>query len=526
MIDLGQPALHADGITVFADHADLRTFHYVPDTPQLRVTADGEPELSLLKYRVPDAAAAALGQGLLSVTVDLGVADARLARLRSKLAARTGLSGLTLSPVSAESARADISLLGSSTADVGPVTAPTEPPGPTNPPDPSDRAAPSGGTDAPVPSPAPAASCVVNGAGAERPPAPAANSAIFLARPLTVGAPMLVGDKAASFVAVLSAEGATLVETAMRNGGLPLGVVYSLHATGIRPALRAKITARWTDVYHYYENRLHGGKLLLAVDIGTTIEDLVRSEVITVEIDDLVPEGERSEANRRAVDEVQRYVVQEMFTPTLGQASPPPDAEAEGLAAIGTAIKDVFGVFALTYTLRQIDRTELKTLSYDLSTAQAEEIVLTPQGNFSTRLSGIDVDRLIRVLEPSASPEMVFDLGAARDLAAEDVDRVEVVLTYGDRRQQVVLDALTPRRSISVWFEPDLGADINYSYTVHFVPGTGDVDVLEAAPRNTDERVIRIDPRELYQRTQTRVVSQGIPFERYPRVLVDLRYTQ
>jgi len=474
VIDLGKPALHSDGVTVFADHADAGRFHYLPDAPRLRTTADGQPELRLLRYRVDQDARAVLGSGLLALTVDLGVADDRLARLRSRLAARTGRSGITLAPVSAESGRADVVLLGSSTADG----------------------------------------------------APAGTAATFVVRPLAAGSPMLHGDKAATFMAVLSAEGTTLVQQAMRGGGLPVGVLYSLRATGIRPALRASVTARWQDVYHFYENRLHGGKLLLATDIGPTVEELVHSEAISIKIDDLVPAGERADADRRAVDEVQRYVLQELFTPTLGQAPPPSDAQADGLAAIGTAIKDIFGVFAITYSLRQIDRHELKTFHYDLSTAQAEEITLSPQGSFTTELGGVDVERLIVDVEPSPSPEMLFDVGAARDLAAEDIDRVEVTVSYGEHRHEITLDAQTPRRQVSVWYEEALGPEVGYRYGVHFTPSSGDVDVLEAPPRSTEQRVIRIDPRELYQRAQTRVVAQGVPFDRYPRVLVDLRYQQ
>ncbi len=477
MIDLGRPALHGEGLTVLADHADDALFHYLPDAPALRTGADGVPEVGLLEYRLPEATTGVLGQGLLSFTVDLGVDDARLARLRDRLAARTGRSGLRLAPVAAESGRADLTLLGRSTV------------GPHVPTDAGDAA------DA------------------------------LVVRPLVVAAPMLVGDKAATFMAVLSAEGATLVESAMRRGGLPAAVAYTLRVTGLRPALRARITARWSDVFGYYEIRLLGGKLLLATDIGETVEDLVRSEAITVEIDDLVPAAERSEVDRRAVDEVQRYVVQELFVPTLGQAPPAPDAEAEGLAAVGTAIKDVFGVFALTYTLRDVDRRELKTLRYDLATARAEALVLSPQGTLVSALTGVDVGPLVRVVEPSASPEMVFDVGVVRDLAAEQVERVEVAVRYGDDRHDVVLDAATPRRPVTVWHDPARGPGVDWGYTVHFVPASGDVDVLEGPARRTDERILRIDPRELYRRLRTRVIAQGIPFDRYPRTLVDLRYT-
>src|SRR5262249_30876035 len=162
----------------------------------------------------------------------------------------------------------------------------------------------------------------------------------------------LYGDNAATFMVVLDAEGVGLVEQALRVGGLPVGVVYTLQALALRPAMRAQITARWQDVYHYYENRMHGGKLLLATDIGTTIQDLVHWEALSVTIVDFLPPEQRDRTYQQAVDQMQSYVINQFFKPTLGSAPPASDSSDGPLAAIGTAIKDVAGFFAITYTLK------------------------------------------------------------------------------------------------------------------------------------------------------------------------------
>ena len=52
MIDLSRAALHAEGVTIFPDHANPAQFHYLPDAPRLSVRTDGMPELSLLKYQL------------------------------------------------------------------------------------------------------------------------------------------------------------------------------------------------------------------------------------------------------------------------------------------------------------------------------------------------------------------------------------------------------------------------------------------------------------------------------------------
>ena len=109
MIDLGRAPLHALGVTVFADHADQARFHYLPDRPRLVSSVDGSPDLSLLKYELSPSLGAALGAGLLSLTVDLGVADEVLATLRSKLATQFTLDvPVQLSPVTVEDGECDI----------------------------------------------------------------------------------------------------------------------------------------------------------------------------------------------------------------------------------------------------------------------------------------------------------------------------------------------------------------------------------------------------------------------------------
>ena len=247
MIDLGRPPLHGEGVTIFPDHAQPNRFYYVTDRPRLRLSTAGMPELMLLKYRLDPTLHEALGAGLLSLTVDLGVEPTLLERLRRRLALRDGLAGpVELGPVMAESGACELVLINRSSSD----------------------------QEASPPEAAPLA---------------------LVESILGAATPALYGDNAATFQAVLSPEGVGVVEGALRGGGLPVGVVYTLQTTGLRPALRAEIAARWQDVYDFYENRLHGGKLLLATDIGPTIEELVHAEAIHISIDELVPESERSE---------------------------------------------------------------------------------------------------------------------------------------------------------------------------------------------------------------------------------------
>jgi hypothetical protein len=511
MIDLGRPALHAEGVTLFPDHANLALFHYLADAPRLRTRTDGSPELSLFEYRLDGSLQNALGAGLLELTLDLGVDDQRLASLRSRLSG-TGVSKATLAPVAPDAGTCTLVLIDHSSA--------------------TDAAA--GGSQGTTASaPATGSAAPATGSGPATPTAtPAPAEPALVERILGGTTPELFGDLAVTFMATLSPDGVNVVEGALRGGGLPAGVVYNLQVTAIRPALRARVTARWADAYDFYDNRLHGGKLLLAVDIGPTVEDLVRAEVIQVEIDELVPADEQTAAQERAVQEVQRYVLEELFTPTLGQVPPPADQSTDALTTIGTAIKDFAGFFSVTYSLRKIDRRELKTLTYDLATARAETITLSPQGTLPLLLSTVPaatLEQLIVHVPPTPSPEMRFDIGMDRDLDVEEIDHVDVTVSYGAKiAGQVTLDGSNPRRQLSVWFDATLGPTIEYEYEVHFRPGpAGDgAMIASSSPQRTDDRIIRIDPRELYRRVVIDAVAQGVPFDRYPQVLLDVRVTQ
>ena len=486
MIDLGRPALHGQGLTIFPDHANPALFYYLPDCPRLRRREDGTPELSLLKYQLDPTLHQALGAGMLGLTVDLGADDALLQGLRPRLRAQFGLDQPpVLQAVVADHGSCELIVIDKAST-------------------PSDA------------SPSPAAS--------DAGPA-------LVERILGSGGPSLYGENAASFMAVLDAEGVSLVEQALRAGGLPVGVVYTLETLALRPAIRAQITAHEQDVYHYYENRLHGGRLLAATDIGATIQELVHSEALSVTVDDFLPPDQKDHAYQQAIDEMQSYVIERFFKPTLGSAPPPAGDAGDGpLAAIGTAIKDLAGFFSVTYSLKEVDRNEFKTFTYQLQAAEATCLTLAPQGTLSILLSPnngnlpIDANKIITEVAAGTSEQMDFDVGAALNLDAEDIDHLEVFLRYADQKADLVLDAATPRRSASFWYRPGQGLAVQYRFEVSFKAGSqGPQDMIKSPDAATDDRVIRLDPRPLYQRLRIRAVAQGVPFDQFPSVIIDLK---
>jgi hypothetical protein len=461
MIDLAAPVRTVSGVTIFGDHADPKRFHFVPIRPRLVTDEDGKPELSLLKYHLDPATNAATGAALFQLTVDLAVSDDVLTLVRNKMAAAVGSSGITLTPVWADSGSCRLILLDSGSQ--GQLV-----------------------------------ENVLGGAD-----------------------PDLASNGRTMFVTTLEPDGSAIVEQALRQGGLPFGVVYNLQVAGLRPAMHATITADYRSCYHYYENRLHGGQLLLATDVGATTQDLVQQQALRVVVDDLVPDADKGGVYQQALDQVQQYVLDTLFTPTITQT---PAASDDG-TSIGSVIKGLVGLFTITYSLQTVDDTELKTLSYVLDVAQAEEITLSPQGELTALLPpGLAADSVIRTVDPAPPDQLDMDVASLVDLAAEAIDHVDVTLTYDGKDTVVRLDEATLRATQSLWYSAAAGPEAQYRYQAELAATgpKGLTGTLTSASATSLHDLIRIDPRQLYQRVELRPSVQGVPFDRFPRVIVDV----
>ena len=305
-----------------------------------------------------------------------------------------------------------------------------------------------------------------------------------------------------------------------------MGIVYRLEVLGLRPALRARFIAHWDQVYDFLESRHGGGAVVVAIDLGPTIEEMVQDELIEVEIDQFLPDDERVRVYTEVFQHVQEEVIRKFFEPTLG-TQPLPEGGNDLTGIVGK----VLGALSFKSSFRTADRHELKRMEYDLSVSVVETRTLTPQGTLSRLLrsedgASLEVDSLVSELVPSASLQMDFDLGSAVDLEAAGIDRIELVLGYGDRSESVTLTGEQPSVRWSAWYDEAVGAALSYSYEVHWT-GDGDEGLLQARSEllQTTSRVLRLQPALLVQEVGVRPFLQGVPSERFPRVLVDLRLT-
>ncbi|MGE0576423.1 MAG: hypothetical protein AB7F22_10310 [Reyranella sp.] len=272
MLMLNSQAWTIEGIQVFADHADPRQFWYLPGPVQLtRRREDGRAEFTFIKVRAADAAnTAARGGGFLTFSVDLRLDPELERRILSKLSAMArGKPRLSAVPFDEGSVRVIALDLDS------------------------------GATASP---------------GAAAPPA-----GTFRAVEKALGAtvPSLDAINRASFSLTLSQEGAIIVEQAFRQGGTPVGVIYELKYSGMRPALDVTITADMSRVFEQFAGSVDSQVMFVRGGIDAGFEKLVQDGAIRIEVHDFIGAADHESKETWAINFFKESLLAQYFTPTL-----------------------------------------------------------------------------------------------------------------------------------------------------------------------------------------------------------------
>ena len=208
MLTFEAPFYQIKNVIVFRDHAVKTQFYYLAGLPKLSVDANKKKQFALLKYHnALDAGGPeiknrdALGGAFLMLGVDCAVdADS----LKGELSSLAEVQGdITLLPVLYTSGTAQIVVLD------------------------------------------------------YQPPPPQAPGLIQVAPPVShfvkavVGSttPSLLGDQRAIFSISLDTDAATLIEAAYQNDMSPIGVIYHLEFSGLRPAIAVSAVVNYQRVY-------------------------------------------------------------------------------------------------------------------------------------------------------------------------------------------------------------------------------------------------------------------------------------
>lgn len=278
MIDLSPPFYpvtlrtgeeRRETVLVFRDHAEPTLFHALPPSPRL-VLRDDAPAFRLLKYRFPAEAALEgqqMGGGMALFEVEAGLRSAELETLRREVARAADVPDARVLPVVFRrgTARSIIAQSGD-----------------------NDR--------------------LFEDHTAER--------------PVSVAPPHV-----AAFALDLSQSGATLVDKAARDGGVPVGVLYDFAFEGLLPAIEARVRMDYDRCYERFAAALSGEFYYVRAELGTDLKWLREHDAIDIDIDSLVDEAGRAERERRVMALVQARVEQDFFksampTKPTGAAGP------------------------------------------------------------------------------------------------------------------------------------------------------------------------------------------------------------
>ena len=199
MLQLGETMKVIDGVTVFSDHADPNRFWYLPAPVVLADKPDGSKAFTFIKYTDKAKTGGARGGGFLMfetmLTLDKGTERSILSALRSE-ADDPRLEMVPFDEGSVECVALNLQGGGGTTA----------------------AAATPGGFNA-------------------------------VEEILGTAVPSLFGENRALFSLTLSQEGSTILEQALGKQAAPIGVIYKLKFTALRPSLHVRIKADLERVY-------------------------------------------------------------------------------------------------------------------------------------------------------------------------------------------------------------------------------------------------------------------------------------
>jgi hypothetical protein len=263
-----------DGVTVFPDHADPNQFWCLAAPVTLAREADSnEPQFLLIEYAPSVATTGVKGVGFLHVTLALKISDDT----------QQGIIG----QIRSQFPDADNPRLAPVPFDEGTVQI---------------------------------VSLDLQGSGGTTNQAP---PGAFVATEKVLGAvsPSLFGDNNALFALTLSEDGASILEAAFRNGMTPVGAIYNLKFTGVRPALDVKITADLKRCYESFSAGLEGKIYWVSAGIDATFEKLRQDGAIKVEVVSLASDAENQQAEQQAMALFKDQILSTWFTPSLSPAT-------------------------------------------------------------------------------------------------------------------------------------------------------------------------------------------------------------
>ena len=297
MIQLGSEALTVAGVSVYADHADENQFWVLPGPVRLRRReADDRASLTFIAYRGAGDERDALGGGFLMMETDLRLSDEQRTEILGELAQiAPGTPRISIVPYNAGTVE-----------------------------------------------------CIaldLQGGGGTEADAPPAGGIRVTERILGATQPALAGNNAAAFSLSLSKEGAQIVRSAFEQGGMPVGVIYKLEYTALRPALDVKITADLDRVYTQFSAGIEGQYAFVKGSIDAAFERLVADGTIQIEVKNFSDAPDREKKEEWALKFFKEELMEDWFQPSLnlGTVQGAEEDGGIGLPDLGSVVDAVTG---------------------------------------------------------------------------------------------------------------------------------------------------------------------------------------
>ena len=509
MLFLKPPFHIIEGVSVFADHTNERQFYFMPAMPKLTTIHDPAvgrdiPQIQLLKFR----GEAGTG-GFLNFEVNLGIEPERLDDIAIQLKQMHQLQDQPiLSPVILEDGTVRLMILGEQTE---------EPPAAGQPP--------AGDSDE-----------------EEK------RFVIKIDHPVK---PALYGDNQAIFSVELDRDGVQLVEESLKGEMAPIGVVYSLDFLALRPAFSVKVTADWERVQTHFQESFGFDILFASYQVDEVVDKLIENQAIVIEVDSFLPEGEETGSwiGRRdqAINDFKDMVLESFFEPSL---EPVKEEAQDGwdkfvhtterlslLAATG----GWGGVAKFSYKKQDLTRIDRKKLNLTMNERISVRRSIYPQAHLKglgrilrDSQGNVDLARFVREVELDDDwfKRREVKAHALVNFANDKVDSLNTTLIYGDEPRTLRLTGSEASGSShwqSIIENNKMKREVEYEYKVNFK----DVDTTErpgeimSARKTTIGDEFDISPRaeELYFMDDIQFGADNLPWEIYPMVEVQVRYT-
>jgi hypothetical protein len=390
VLDLSKPARTVAGVDLAGDDEDPFAFYVMPAAPQV-VLRGGAPAISLLRFVNNGSLTGAFLSLDLELSHQQSVVDAAAQQLRDAL--KDNQNRVVLRPLPALAGSAELMFVGQETGPDGTI-----------------------GT--------------------------------LLTRSYGRVTPSLMTPFSASFSLMVSADGARLVEAAMRSGGAPIGAIFRLTVEGLRPAQRIIASVDWSRVYEHLSSEFTAGSVFTVEDIQKLSEKLVEQKVVTIQAVQAVAADGNATAPPDmglALEWIQREIVERCCEPMLSFSREPAHASLGAMGEI-VGLGSAFAIKPLTQIEHDISRIDFRR---DLVVQRT----LTAQAHLADLMGGASADQHIgdAGLHDSFFDRVSLHLTTAQPLASCFTSELVAQFTYGPTQVPIRLTPAATDGRAEAW---------------------------------------------------------------------------